>query len=90
MLYLNWTCFQPLAGLDNLTLTSVVFECERSNGTTTDYVYLTLTSVVFEFGKDNEGFAIIKNLTLTSVVFEWIIAQPFNKVIKFNFNKCCI
>ena len=71
MLYLNkLRTKEKKPVIYNLTLTSVVFECERSNGTTTDYVYLTLTSVVFEscsFCYICIGYAY---LTLTSVVFE--------------------
>ena len=56
----------------DLTLTSVVFECNFGNRIFIKNVYLTLTSVVFEFGIIREMIFQKMYLTLTSVVFEYV------------------
>ena len=75
MLYLNWTCFQPLAGLDTyLTLTNVVFEFLFYIRIDIYIFDLTLTNVVFESKSCGCLNKNKHNLTLTNVVFELYIA----------------
>ena len=91
MLYLNMSGAETLSGLQNLTLTSVVFELPLD-------IPMFLCWLKFNFNKcciwilvPAKKYIRLHDLTLTSVVFEllweYIQGQTLNK---FNFNKCCI
>ena len=84
MLYLNDLIANVLNKvIQNLTLTSVVFEWVRFSFRRPVSKYLTLTSVVFEFWKKCIYQCCAWYLTLTSVVFELIIKpSPHLNVIK--------
>ena len=71
MLYLNYNTNLLLPIVDNLTLTSVVFELNTFNHSLIKCFNLTLTSVVFEYDDIKEISGRYYDLTLTSVVFEY-------------------
>ena len=70
MLYLNRVNTVSFIFKTDLTLTSVVFECELENSIKYFALNLTLTSVVFELVKTVRNNVKMNYLTLTSVVFE--------------------
>ena len=63
-------CTVSFLRLQDLTLTSVVFEFGKFTGTDANSINLTLTSVVFEYTSIFYCLPIDPYLTLTSVVFE--------------------
>ena len=54
MLYLNWKEKLEKCTLEDLTLTSVVFEYKKCVKLFILVIYLTLTSVVFEFSAEGK------------------------------------